>query len=247
MGLRIVEVDPGERPRLRISLCMIMRDEEEHLERCLQSVEGVVDEIVIVDTGSVDRSIEIATAHGARIIHEEWRSDFAAPRNTGIDAATGDWILVLDADVGLPSRFLDTLLAAAAAGELRLVQPAHRRHSHAAWSVTLRRPGGDWRETNFVEIGPVTAFSREAAAELLPFPADAGMGWGLDTHWSAVAAERGWPIGVVDAAPIAHTMRPVATGYRQQEAIDEARRFLAERPYTPRGDVRTLASHRFGG
>lgn len=98
MGLRIVEVDPAERPRPRISLCMIMRDEEEHLPRCLDSVQGVVDEIVIVDTGSVDRSVEIATAYGARILHEEWRNDFAAPRNTGIDAATGDWILVLDAD-----------------------------------------------------------------------------------------------------------------------------------------------------
>ncbi len=98
MGLKIVEVDPGEHPRPRISLCMIMRDEEEHLGRCLASVRGAVDEIVIVDTGSADRSIEIATEHGARVLHEEWRDDFAAPRNTAIDAATGDWILVLDAD-----------------------------------------------------------------------------------------------------------------------------------------------------
>lgn len=98
MGLKIFEVDPGERSAQRISLCMIMRDEEEHLDRCLESVRGVVDEIVIVDTGSVDRSLEIAARHGARILHEEWRNDFAAPRNTGIDAATGDWILVLDAD-----------------------------------------------------------------------------------------------------------------------------------------------------
>jgi len=94
MGLRTV---PSE-DEPRISLCMIMRDEEGHLGRCLTSVQGAVDEIIIVDTGSVDRSVEIAAGFGATILHEEWRGDFAAPRNTAIDAASGDWILVLDAD-----------------------------------------------------------------------------------------------------------------------------------------------------
>lgn len=98
MGLRIVDLTPGEPAPQRISLCMIVRDEEEHLARCLRSVEGVVDEIVVVDTGSADRTVEIAESFGARVLREEWRGDFAAPRNTAIDAATGDWILVLDAD-----------------------------------------------------------------------------------------------------------------------------------------------------
>ena len=99
MGLTIATLStPKERTPQRISLCMIMRDEEEHLARCLTSVQGIVDEIVIVDTGSVDRSIEIAESFGATVLHEEWQGDFATPRNTGIDAATGDWILVLDAD-----------------------------------------------------------------------------------------------------------------------------------------------------
>lgn len=99
MGLKIASLQaPTERTPQRLSLCMIMRDEEEHLSRCLTSVQGVVDEIVIVDTGSVDRSIEIAESFGVRVVHEDWAGDFAAPRNTSIDAATGDWILVLDAD-----------------------------------------------------------------------------------------------------------------------------------------------------
>jgi tetratricopeptide (TPR) repeat protein len=99
MGLKIAKLsEPKERSPQRISLCMIMRDEQEHLARCLTSVQGVVDEIVIVDTGSVDRSIEIAESFGARVLHEEWQGDFSAPRNTGIEAATGEWILVLDAD-----------------------------------------------------------------------------------------------------------------------------------------------------
>jgi glycosyltransferase involved in cell wall biosynthesis len=112
MGLRIASLATSkERTPQRLSLCMIMRDEEEHLARCLESVRGLVDEIVIVDTGSVDRSIEIAESFGAIVLREEWKGDFARPRNTAIDAATGDWILVLDADEELidGARLLDLL------------------------------------------------------------------------------------------------------------------------------------------
>lgn len=157
-----------------------------------------------------------------------------------------DWVLVIDDDVSLPSGFLDTFLAVAEAGKLELAQPAHRRHSHAAWPVTLRQSGSDWRETSFVEIGPLTAFSRTAAAELLPFPEGLGMGWGLDVHWSALAQANGWRIGVVDATPVAHTLRATASDYPRSEAASGARKFLDGKPYTPRGEVRTLTTHRLG-
>jgi GT2 family glycosyltransferase len=160
------------------------------------------------------------------------------------DLASFDWIVVTDDDVALPHGFLDTFLACAQAGELRLAQPAHRRHSHAAWDVTRRHTGSDWRETNFVEIGPLTAFDATAAATLLPFPKELKMGWGLDAHWSAIAQERGWRIGVVDATPIGHTIRPAASDYPRETAAAEARRFLDGRPYVARDDVRTLAAHR---
>jgi len=162
------------------------------------------------------------------------------------DLAAFDWIIVCDDDVTLPRGFLDTFLACAEAGGLRLAQPAHRRHSHAAWDVTRRRAGSDWRETTFVEIGPITAFDRTAAAVLLPFTQDLKMGWGLDAHWAAVARERGWRIGVVDATPIGHTIRPAAEGYPRATAAAEARRFLDGRPYVPRDEVRTVAAHRVG-
>ncbi|WP_445148439.1 glycosyltransferase [Baekduia sp. Peel2402] len=157
-----------------------------------------------------------------------------------------DWILVVDDDVAFPTNFLDTFLALAEAGGLQLAQPAHRRHSHAGWPVTYRARDSDWRETTFVEIGPVTAFGRDAAAALLPFPKDLKMGWGLDAHWSAVAQERGWTIGVVDATPIGHTLRPAAADYPRETAAAEARRFLDGRPYVTRDAVRTVASHRIG-
>jgi GT2 family glycosyltransferase len=155
-----------------------------------------------------------------------------------------DWMLVLDDDVELPRGFLDLLLFCAERFELRLAQPAHRRRSHAAWGVTRRQPDTVVRETSFVEIGPVTAFHRETFDDLLPFP-DLRMGWGLDLHWAAVARERGWRMGVVDAVSIAHRARPAAVAYDRERAEAEAREFLAARPYVPRREAeRTLAVHR---
>jgi GT2 family glycosyltransferase len=159
------------------------------------------------------------------------------------DLAGVDWLLVVDDDVTLPRGFLDAFLHAAEAAGLRLAQPAHRLHSHAAWAVTRRRPGATVRETNFVEIGPVTAFHRDTFATLLPFP-ELRMGWGLDVHWAAVAREHGWPIGVVDATPVGHTLRPAGDTYAREAAAAEARRFLDGRPYVRRDEVRTLTVHR---
>jgi tetratricopeptide (TPR) repeat protein len=83
---------------LTLSLCMIVRDEEQMLPRCLEAVASTVDEIVIVDTGSTDATIEIARSFGARVIERPWTGSFAEARNASFDAATGDWLLYLDAD-----------------------------------------------------------------------------------------------------------------------------------------------------
>lgn len=140
-----------------------------------------------------------------------------------------DWLVVADDDVQLPARFLDRFIALCERLRLDLAQPAQTRRSHAAWRVTRRRADVA-RLTRFVEIGPVTAFSRRAATELLPFPG-LRFGWGLDNHWAALARERGWRSGIVDALPVRHEWQPVAASYTHAEAIDEARRFLAGRPY----------------
>lgn len=81
-----------------VSLCMIVKNEERFLAECLNSVKDYVDEINIVDTGSTDRTVEIARSYGANIIFREWRNDFAWARNEAIRMASHRWILVLDAD-----------------------------------------------------------------------------------------------------------------------------------------------------
>lgn len=80
---------------------MIVKDEEELLPQCLASVQGAVDEMIVVDTGSSDRSVQIAQQHGAVVVPFEWCDDFAAARNAGLEQASGDWILFLDADEAL--------------------------------------------------------------------------------------------------------------------------------------------------
>ncbi|HEY3612238.1 MAG TPA: glycosyltransferase [Gaiellales bacterium] len=83
---------------LRLSLCMIVKDEEELLPACLEAVRDAVDEIVVVDTGSSDRTVEIAESFGAKVVSFPWNGSFADARNVSIGHASGDWILYLDAD-----------------------------------------------------------------------------------------------------------------------------------------------------
>ena len=77
---------------------MIVRDEEQALARCLESVDGIVDEMCIVDTGSSDATVAIARRYGAQVATFDWCDDFAAARNASLSLASGQWILVLDAD-----------------------------------------------------------------------------------------------------------------------------------------------------
>ncbi len=94
---------------MTLSLCMIVRDEEATLHHCLASVAGVVDEIIIVDTGSHDRTVAIAQALEAQVYTFTWCDDFAAARNASLQYAHGDWILVLDADEVLVPEIVLTL------------------------------------------------------------------------------------------------------------------------------------------
>jgi hypothetical protein len=159
------------------------------------------------------------------------------------DLALRDWLLVIDDDVLLPRRFLDRFIPICEALELAIAQPAQTRRSHAGWRVTRRRGGLVARETRFVETGPVTAFRADVASQLVPFP-PMRYGWGLDVHWAAVAKERGWREGVVDALPVRHDSVPVASGYAHEEAVAAAREFLRDRPYLPADEAqRTLAEH----
>lgn len=87
-----------------LSLCMITKDEEKNIERCIKSVADIADEIIISDTGSTDRTVEIAKSLGATVINYPWNNNFSYARNSSLDVATKEWILCLDADEALDSN-----------------------------------------------------------------------------------------------------------------------------------------------
>ncbi|HZO36583.1 MAG TPA: glycosyltransferase [Solirubrobacteraceae bacterium] len=111
LGRRGLAVAAAAKPAtgLRLSLCMIVRDEEATLGECLAAAAPAVDEIVVVDTGSADRTREIAASFGARVIDFPWTGSFAEARNVSFDAATGDWVMFLDADEVLVGADADAL------------------------------------------------------------------------------------------------------------------------------------------
>lgn len=92
-----------------LSLCMIVRDEEDFIGSAISSVRLIVDDIVVVDTGSTDRTVEIAKEFNARIFDFRWSDDFSEAKNFSISKASGDWILVLDADEIIADRDIQTL------------------------------------------------------------------------------------------------------------------------------------------
>ena len=138
-----------------ITLCMIVRNEEKHLPRCLSSVLPVVHEMVIVDTGSDDRTVALAEAFGARVVRHAWNDDYAAARNTGLAAARGAWVLVLDADEALSAL------------DYPLILRAVRHGTRTAWQVMTRNytedPIGQGWEANDGAYPP-----EEAAAGWYP-------------------------------------------------------------------------------
>jgi len=102
-------VSDSSQAQMNLSLCMIVKNEEVALPRCLTSVKAVVDEIVVLDTGSTDRTQEIAQEFGASVYEFEWCNDFSVARNQSLKYAQGDWILVLDADEVLVTDIVPAL------------------------------------------------------------------------------------------------------------------------------------------
>ncbi len=123
---KVIPAHTPEKRAILITLCLIVKNEEKQLARCLASAMPVFDQLVVVDTGSTDRTVALAEAFGAQVLHHAWQNDYAAARNVGLEAATGDWILVLDADEALAER------------DYPLVREAVQHGMGIAWQVVTR-------------------------------------------------------------------------------------------------------------
>lgn len=92
-----------------VSVCILAKNEEKNIERAIRSCKKFADEIIVLDTGSNDRTVEIAEKLGATVIHSEWKSNFAYSRNEVITHATGDWIIMLDSDEAFSDKSVDKI------------------------------------------------------------------------------------------------------------------------------------------
>ncbi len=145
-----------------ISLCMIVKNEEKYLPGCLESARPFVDEIIVVDTGSTDTTVEIAERFGAKVFHFPWNGNFSDARNESLRHAASDWILYLDAD--------ERLLTG---NEMRALMPAP---ATIAYSVSIRSkhilPSGTVEQVNqyqrFFRRHPKIFFEGVVHEQVLP-------------------------------------------------------------------------------
>jgi tetratricopeptide (TPR) repeat protein len=207
----------GGRERPLLSLCMIVRDGGEELSRCLASVEHVVDEIVVVDTGSSDDSIAVARSFGASVVERPWRDDFAEARNHGLALARGRFVLVLDADEELDAPDREGL------------RELLERSDHVAWflSVVSDLGGGDRLESNVLRLwrhSDAIRFRYPIHEQVLP-------------DLERIAAREGRRFALVDDVRILHTgYTPQAIARqkkveRNQRLFEKARAEYPEEPY----------------
>jgi tetratricopeptide (TPR) repeat protein len=105
-----IDIDKETGRKGSVSLCMIVKNEAEDLAKCLRSVKPIVDEMIVVDTGSLDKTKDIAKIFGAKVFDSEWTNDFSEARNFSISKASGDWIFLLDADEVVSSLDYDNFL-----------------------------------------------------------------------------------------------------------------------------------------
>ncbi|WP_251037997.1 glycosyltransferase [Paenibacillus albidus] len=126
---------------------MIVKDEEELLSRCLESVIGIADEIIIVDTGSTDRTKQIAAEYSAQLFDFTWSNDFAAARNESIRHASGQWILVLDADEYLAKEEYE---------DWKRFLKSEKPLNHLAYTLPVINFTGDKASNDEMSTAPVT-------------------------------------------------------------------------------------------
>jgi glycosyltransferase involved in cell wall biosynthesis len=201
---------------MNLSLCMIVKNEAATLPKCLSSVKNVVDEIVVLDTGSSDRTPEIATAYGAKVHHFKWNDNFSTARNEALKYVTGDWILVLDADETLTPEIVPQIHAIIQSEEYLLMNLVRQEvgAEQSPYSLVSR----------LFRHHPEISFSR-------PYHALVD-----DSVAAILAKEPRWQIGYLEGVAILHKgyqKKAIAQGNKFAKAQAAMEEFLAAHPYDP--------------
>ena len=201
---------------MTLSLCMIVKNEAQALPRCLKSVKNVVDEIIVLDTGSTDKTPQIAKKLGAKIYKYEWCNDFSAARNEALKYVTGDWVLILDADETLNPEIIPSLREVLKMEEYLLVNLLRQEigAKQSPYSLVSR----------LFRNHPEIRFDR-------PYHALVD-----DSITEIIAAEPQWQIGRLPGVAIFHTgyqQTAIAKHNKYERAQKAMEAFLAQHPDEP--------------
>jgi len=224
-----------------------------HGARVCQTGNGAVSRVLVVgvelvDQPSLSRQIneELASSKDWKV-SQMWMSQqkpyipkFTAVNQllTGLSSLDDfKYILVCDDDVKLPPNFLDTYLAIVDCHNFALAQPARTHTSHIHHHIVEQVEGLEARQTQFVEIGPVFSIRRDVVPELLPFDEISPMGWGYEFVWAWRLIGLYRAMGIVDATPVEHALRPPCQYNGAHEQMAE---LLARNPHISREDAYTV-------
>ena len=150
---------------------------------------------------------------------------------SGVTREDYEFIIVCDDDIVLPSGFVDAYLDLVGKHNLALSQPARTHDSYIDHPFVECLDGIEARCTRFVEIGPLFAIRRDLGVHLLPFEESSPMGWGYDLVWPCVVETLNLRMGIVDAVPVAHSLRKPVQHYAHREVDRQMRHYLDQRQH----------------
>ncbi len=154
----------------------------------------------------------------------------------GGDLDDHDYLVIIDDDLALPHGFIDHLLGWQRHLGFAVAQPARSPNSFIDHRIVEQQRGAVARRTRFVEIGPVVSIHRSAYAALLPFDLSSPMGWGYENIWTHRIEAAGLTMGIIDAVPVDHSLRPPVANYSWDEADEARTRILADNEHVPLED-----------
>jgi GT2 family glycosyltransferase len=150
-----------------------------------------------------------------------------------VDLKDFEYVVIADDDIVLPSLFLDRFLGAQTALEFRLAQPARTKSSYIDHAIVEQEPGAFARETLWVEVGPLVSIHRSLYDLIIPFDLRSPMGWGYENIWAYELSQRGHKMGIIDAFPVEHSLRPPGAHYSQADAAAACGTLLSGRAHLP--------------